>query len=372
MMNVNKNKVIKNCIIKEGFKYYELNIKNEYYFINITNLPKENLIRIKLFLKKLDDFGKDSIISYENDFDLNYFLVQTQFISEIGIKCINNLIKFFQTYFSKYNNNKEEPLINYIKENPNLVILKLFLFEKKIQINIELYQKININNQQPKKILSSNSCKNFNINIKQKLRNKEIISQDNNILLTEYHISLIKKRIPFFKVQKNFKLNLIYKSSSEKEKNFHKKCDNKGSTLIIIFTKENRMFLTFNKKSWKGILISEINKTPWREINVRDDDIFIFDLFSKKILKNKENKESKNNNENSFKFLEQYENYGPAYVDKGLNFKIIEEDKYLSIEFITKNNEENNYIKSNYNLEKNNFLHIQDYEVYNIINNISD
>ena len=127
------------------------------------------------------------------------------------------------------------------------------------------------------------------------------------------------------------------------------------------------MFLTFNKKSWKGILISEINKTPWREINVRDDDIFIFDLFSKKILKNKENKESKNNNENSFKFLEQYENYGPAYVDKGLNFKIIEEDKYLSIEFITKNNEENNYIKSNYNLEKNNFLHIQDYEVYNII-----
>ena len=126
MMNANKNKVIKNCIIKEGFKYYELNIKNEYYFINITNLPKENLIRIKLFLKKLDDFGKDSIISYENDFDLNYFLVQTQFISEIGIKCINNLIKFFQTYFSKYNNNKEEPLINYIKENPNLVILKLF------------------------------------------------------------------------------------------------------------------------------------------------------------------------------------------------------------------------------------------------------
>ena len=372
MMNVNNN-VIKNCKIKEGFKYYELNIKNDYYFINITNLPKENLIRFKLFLKKLDDSGKETIVNYENDFNLNYFLVQTQFLDELGIKNINALIKFFQTYFSKYDN-KEESLINYIKDNPNLVILKLFLFEKKIQINIELYQKININNQQQKQISLSNSCKNFNINIKQKLRNKETNftsnnKQDNNILLTEYHISLIKKRIPFFKSQKNFKLNLIYKSSSEKEKNFHKKCDNKGSTLIIIFTKENRMFLTFNKKSWKAVQKSEMNKIPWREINVRDDDIFLFDLFSKKILKNKE---SKNNRENSFKFLEQYENYGPAYVDKGLNFKIIEEDKYLSIEFITKNNDENNFIKSNYNLEKNNFLHIQDYEVYNIINNNSD
>ena len=249
------------------------------------------------------------------------------------------------------------------------------MFENKIQISIELNQKIA--NPKPEQINFS-TCKNFNINIKKKLISKEQNStpknhpNNNNILLTEYHISLIKKRIPYFKYQKkNFKLNLIYKSSSEKEKNFHKKCDNKGSTLIIIFTKENRMFLTFNKKSWIGIPKSEINKIPWREINVRDDDIFILDLFSKKILKNKD---IKKNEENNFKFLEQYEHNGPAYVDKNLSFKIIEEDKYLTIEFITKNIDEINYIKSNYNLEKNNFLHIQDYEVYNIIddNNNAD
>jgi len=374
MMNVNNN-VIKNCKIKEGLKYYELNVKNDYYFINITNLPKENLIRFKLFLKKLDDSNKENIITYENDFNLEYFSAQTQFLNELGIKTINDLINFFQTYFSKYNDNKEESLINYIKDNPNLVILKLSMFENKIQISIELNQKIA--NPKPEQINFS-TCKNFNINIKKKLISKEQNStpknhpNNNNILLTEYHISLIKKRIPYFKYQKkNFKLNLIYKSSSEKEKNFHKKCDNKGSTLIIIFTKENRMFLTFNKKSWIGIPKSEINKIPWREINVRDDDIFILDLFSKKILKNKE---SKKNEENNFKFLEQYENNGPAYVDKNLSFKIIEEDKYLTIEFITKNIDEINYIKSNYNLEKNNFLHIQDYEVYNIIddNNNAD
>ena len=131
------------------------------------------------------------------------------------------------------------------------------------------------------------------------------------------------------------------------------------------------MFLTFNKKQWNAIKNSELNKVNWRLINVQDDDIFIFDLFSKKILKKKENKNEKGKEKN-FKFLQQYDNYGPAYTDKGVSFKVIDEDKYLSIEFITTNIEEDSYIKSNYNLEKNNFLHIQDYEVYNIINNNSD
>ena len=382
-MNENKN-VTKNSKIIDGFKYYELNIKQEYYFINITNLPKENLIRIKLFLKKLDESNKENIIIYENEFSLDYFLKQTEFLNELGVKNINDLINFFQTYFSKYYNDKEDNLINYKSDNPNLVILKLMMFKNKIQINIELYQNkinnrnfVNLNpdiNQPQKQIKKSNSFNNFNINIKKKLIENKFQPKNklesNNILLTEYHISLIKKRIPYFKSCKNIQLNLIYKSSSEKEKNFHKKCDNKGSTLIIFFTKENRMFLTFNKKPWKAIKESEIQKASWRDINTKDDDIFIFDLFSKKILKNKENKNSnKNKEENMFKFLQQYENYGPAFVDKGFYFKVLEKDKYLSIEFITKNIEEDNYIKSNYNLEKNNFLHIQDYEVYNIINN---
>ena len=382
-MNVNKN-VSKNSKIIDGFKYYELNIKKDYYFINITNLPKENLIRFKLFLKKLDESNKEAIIIFENEFSLDYFLNQTQFFNDLGIKNINDLIKFFQTYFSGYND-KENDLINYSKENPNLLILKLLMFNNKIQINIELFQKaINNNNfinlnpsvkQKHEQLKLSNSCKNFNINIKKKLINDNTTSKNkimnNNILLTEYHISLIKKRIPFFKTEKNFKLNLIYKSTIENPKKFHNKCDNKGPTLIIIFTKENRMFLTYNKISWHAIKESELNKASWRDINTKDDDIFIFDLFSKKILKNNEiNNKNKNKTDNIFKFLQQYENYGPAYISGGLTFKIFDEDKYLSIEFATKNIDEESYIKSNYKLEKNNFLHIQDYEVYSInINN---
>ena len=376
-MNTNKN-VIKNCKIIDGYKYYELNIKREYYFINITNLPKENLIKFKLFLKRLDEIKKEEIITFENEFNLEYFTNQTKFFNDLGIKDINGLIEFFYTYFTKYDNKKEDDLIDNKNDNQNLVILKLLMFQNKIQINIELYQMKNINNKNfinkdlndEKQIKLSNSCENININIKKKLKGEEKISKNkynNNFLLTEYHISLIKKRIPFFKnMNNNFKLNLIYKSASEKIKNFHIKCDNKGPTLIIIFTKENRMFLTFNKKQWNAIKNSELNKVNWRLINVQDDDIFIFDLFSKKILKKKENKNEKGKEKN-FKFLQQYDNYGPAYTDKGVSFKVIDEDKYLSIEFITTNIEEDSYIKSNYNLEKNNFLHIQDYEVYNII-----
>ena len=127
------------------------------------------------------------------------------------------------------------------------------------------------------------------------------------------------------------------------------------------------MFLTYNKISWHAIKESELNKASWRDINTKDDDIFIFDLFSKKILKNNEtNNKNKNKTDNIFKFLQQYENYGPAYISGGLTFKIFDEDKYLSIEFATKNIDEESYIKSNYKLEKNNFLHIQDYEVYSI------
>ena len=66
--------------------------------------------------------------------------------------------------------------------------------------------------------------------------------------------------------------------------------------------------------------------------------------------------------------MQQYENYGPAYTVGGFSFKIFDFDKYLSIEFVNKNIDEDSYIKSNYNLEKNNFLHIQDYEVYSISN----
>ena len=67
--------------------------------------------------------------------------------------------------------------------------------------------------------------------------------------------------------------------------NFHIKFDDKGPTLIFIQTEENRLFITFNKKSWHIVNEEEKDKASWKETNTKDDHIAIIDLLSKKKLK---------------------------------------------------------------------------------------
>ena len=384
-----KKNVTKKRTIINGFKYYELNIKRDNYIINITNLPKEELIKFKIYINKSNEINlslKENYIIYENQFDLEYFKNQTSFLVELGIKNINDLIRFLYTFFQEYHEKIE--LKNQDKNNSNLLILKLQMFHNNIQINIELFNdlknqkniKANDDNNNQHNQLSlrpSNSCKNFFVHKKELKKrvygsknenendNKLIENSNNNYFLNDYYISLIQKTIPLLQKITKEKLNLIYKSSQEKENpKFHIKCDDKGPTLIFIETEENRSFITFNKKSWhvKGGIQSE--NYSWRETNLRDDDIAIIDLFSKKIIKIKRKTEQIKNNP-VINFIQQYSNYGPSYVDgNGFSFKIFGGDKYLSISFITKNNEEDDYIKNTYNLNKNNFLHIKDYEVY--------
>ena len=364
-LNPDKNVVKKKKIIN-GFNYYELNINEDTYKLNITNMPKENLIKFKLYLShsnELNISSKDSYTIYENVFNLDYFLNQTQFLSEININNIEDLIRFLHTYFQEYNENQK--LINYEKNNPDIVTLKLLLFHNNIQINIQLYNnnkinlKYNINDNN-----KSNTCKDFYVN-KKELKtpiNKE--GNNNTLLLTDNYLPLIIKNIPLLQKLTKEKLYLIYKSSKENEnKNFHIKCDDKGPTLIFIQTEENRSFITFNKKSWHIVNEEEKDKASWKETNTKDDYIAIIDLFSEKKIEIKKNDNGKEK-DIPMKFIQQYANYGPSYVDNGFSFKIFGEDKYLSISFLTNNDEEENYVKSNYKLEKNNFLHIKDYEIY--------
>ena len=277
------------------------------------------------------------------------------------------MIRFFHTYFQEYNENQK--LINYEKNNPDIVTLKLLLFHNNIQINIQLYNnnnnknkinlKYNINDNN-----KSNTCKDFYVN-KKELKtpiNKE--GNNNTLLLTDNYLPLIIKNIPLLQKLTKEKLYLIYKSSKENEnKNFHIKCDDKGPTLIFIQTEENRSFITFNKKSWHIVNEEEKDKASWKETNTKDDYIAIIDLFSEKKIEIKKNDNGKEK-DIPMKFIQQYANYGPSYVDNGFSFKIFGEDKYLSISFLTNNDEEENYVKNNYKLEKNNFLHIKDYEIY--------
>ena len=379
-----KKNVFKKRKIINGMKYYELNINRDTYFINIINLPKEELIKFKIYINKSNEIDislKDNYIIYENQFNLEYFKSQTPFLEEVGIKNIIDLIRFLYTFFQEF---KEK--IELMNQDKNCINVKLQMFHDKIKINILLYtNKINHKNYKNKDINNikppfkrSNSCKNFcvyrkqlkNLNSNQNINNKnkkleEKANNNNSLSIMDYYISLIQKKIPLLKNLTKDKLFLIYKSSKNKENpNFHKICDDKGPTLIFVDTEENRSFITFNKKSWHSAREGQVENYSWRETNIRDDDISIIDLYSQKKM------EIKKKNENvkiisGMSFIQQYSNYGPSYVDgNGLCFKIFNEDKYLNISFITNNNEEYDYIKNNYNLNKNNFLHIKDYEVY--------
>jgi hypothetical protein len=374
MLNDDKNKkVIKKVKIKNGEKVHELNVIRDNYIINIINIPKKELIKFKICInnsKELNISTKENFDVYENQFDLKYFSNQTPLINDLGIKKMNDLIRFLYTYFQEYNEKNE--IISYDSNNPNIIILKLQMFHNKIQILVELFnnqiknKNIKANEEQIPHLKISNSCKNLTVHKKE----LKTLNPDNNNTSQKinYYISIIQKNIPLLQNLTKEKLILIYKSSNEKEKyNFHEKCDDKGPTLIFIYTEENRSFITFNKKSWHLSKENELNKLDnysWRETNIRDDDIVIIDLFSKKKLEIKKKKE---NHKNDIKmgFIQQYYNYSPSYIDgSGFSFKIFGGDKYLHISFITNNIEENNYIRNNFNLNKNNFLHIKDYEVY--------
>ena len=373
-----KKNVIKKRKIINGLKYYEININRDNYFINIVNLPKDELIKFTIYLNINNEINlslKENYNIYENKLNLEYFKNQTSFLADLGINNINDLIRFLYTFFQEYN--EKIVLINKDTKNSDILILKLEMFYNNIQINIKLFntknnQKLTIDNKIPQIIRTSNSCKNLTVHKKElkiynkNLSNKNKISENklHSLLIMDNHIYLVQKKIPLLKELTKDKLILIYKSSEEKnEPKFHKKCDDKGPTLIFVDTEENRSFIAFNKKSWHLARDGELENYSWRETNIRDDNIVIIDLFSQKILELKKKNDKKMIS--GMSFIQQYSNYGPSYVDgNGFTFKIFGGDKYLSISFITKNNEEVDYIKNNYNLTKNNFLHIKDYEVY--------
>ena len=75
----NKN-VIKKRKVINGLKYYEIIINRDNYFINIVNLPKEELIKFKIYINinnEINLSSKENYNIYENRFNLEYFKNQT-------------------------------------------------------------------------------------------------------------------------------------------------------------------------------------------------------------------------------------------------------------------------------------------------------
>jgi len=152
------------------------------------------------------------------------------------------------------NNIKEIKEINEnIKKDNSLDIEAKFIFEDEINKLIEMIKGFG-------KIICIN-----NNNIEDLFEN---ILKKSKIIEDEEQIKLLKSWLPYLN-KDSIKCKLIYdaKRDGDKVEIFHSLCDNKGATLTIISTSDNKKFGGFLSKSFGG------NKG-----DISDKDAFLFSL----------------------------------------------------------------------------------------------
>ena len=109
------------------------------------------------------------------------------------------------------------------------------------------------------------------INCKNKINKEDLfekIFKKSNIIENEEQIQLLKNWMPYLN-KDSLKCKLIYdaKRDGDKAEIFHSLCDNKGATLIVISTSDNKKFGGFLSVSFGG------NKG-----DISDKDSFLFSL----------------------------------------------------------------------------------------------
>ncbi len=166
-------------------------------------------------------------------------------------------------------------------------------------------------------------------------------------LITEEEKKLLQEFIG-----KDKKVKLLYKASKDGDKadNFYAKCENKGPTLTLILTTNQRKFGGYTSLSWKR----PVNDDP---VYYKDENAFIFCLNKKKkyCLRNEQDRREK--------AICMYKNNGPAFGG-GNDFVVFNEccknsNSYSNCPYSYKTvrNELNG---GNYNFQ------VKDYEVYSV------
>ena len=171
-------------------------------------------------------------------------------------------------------------LLNEDEKNENQKINDLVKIttELKNEINLlknenkELYQKIeDLKNNNPKEI---KELKNIVLEFKkiiEELKINQLYGLSESTILDNDDLTFIKQLFP-----NKCKFNLLYRATRDGSypENFHKKCDDKGPTITLIKTNDNKKF---------GGYISKDRKYGNRdEYYVNDKDAFIFSIKKKK------------------------------------------------------------------------------------------
>ena len=213
-------------------------------------------------------------------------------LNEIIIK-LNNLMEYYEIYY----NINDNIINNYGKNNRNYCTLQNVNY---INMNIDnVIENLNILNQKNLNQIFNESIEIYDgmINIEEKSKSM-ILSQEDMNKISNWLYPIYKN---------NVELKLIYRRGNDMSyQNFHQKCDNKGPT-IVVCKSNNEKFGGYSNINWEAAI------TPIRK--------FEYGPFIFSITKNR--KYEYLNNGNHSIYLEQ--NHGPDFswdftfnTDKGM------------------------------------------------------
>ena len=240
----------KNKIKKEYEKIYELNELKINKFLSKCNSIKDAYRQIMQELNK----NNHKIIIEENN-QINIII----YVNHLTVK----EIKFKLPEKNTEDNTIIKDLIKEIKNENKILKEEIDNLKNEIIFlkneNKKIIDKNNLLEEQIKNIINKLDI-NYEFQDKSSIIDKEINKQ-------KLIINWIKEKTK----QNSIKFHLIFKMSENgsKSEDFHKYCDNKGPTLILIKTNKNRTFGGFTPLNWQ---------LEGKKIFDHNDQTFIFSL----------------------------------------------------------------------------------------------
>ena len=204
------------------------------------------------------------------------------------------------------------------------------------------------------------------ISVKEENDSVILVFTINLATITKFSLKCVKEKNDFFLdliteeekkllqefIGKDKRVKLLYKASKDGDKadNFYAKCENKGPTLTLILTNNQRKFGGYTSLSWKR----PVNDDP---VYYKDENAFIFSLNKKKKynLRNEQDRREK--------AVCMYKNKGPAFGG-GNDFAIYNECCKNSNSY---SNCPYTYKTFQFELNGGNYnFQVKDYEVYSV------
>ena len=268
--------------------------KEESFTMVLNNKPNNpefvieiSLLSGKINIQAVNSIGND-ILNYESSYDFDALVKIDGYF-----KFCKDINKAYGFIVQLKNNNS----ISLTKENDS-IFLCLHLSQPIESILKIPLDKSSLNN---KSLILSLYDKNI------KLKEKIKVLEDNNRLLK---LRLIKRDIKGYsqdllflenEIEKQLKKNvisyeLIYKATrdGDKSENFHSKCDNKENTIVIIKSKNGKIFGGFTTKFWNHMEY------------INDPLAFVFSINKQKIYNILDDK-------NGEKAIYGHKSYGPCF-----------------------------------------------------------